>query len=269
MAALTVATGCENDTLHPAVDPPDLGFYADATPTPVPDAGFAPDAAEPPPAVEPVYIHTGSTLYGYLPGDNRAVEIGDFHTDQGEPPEMVDTAIDLEGKMYGGSRDERVFIVDPETAFCRFLFDFDDELNGLTFLADGRLVVAGERVSILDPRSGEVLDEIVTAQRYETSGDIVGLPDGKLYWTVRNRRDNGQTLSGDGVVRIDPVTHELRWLGVANIDRIYGLGYAEGMLLGFSSTGFVVTLNPGSGDVVDQQPLDGTWWGATTNPVRW
>lgn len=273
--------GCDDDTLTRRVDPPDSGVHPDApapdAPAPdaeEPDAGFedsgapdalvAPDAAEPEPATEPVYINTGDSLYSYDPNTNRATAIGSFR--QGNEPitGMVDIAIDLSGRMYGGTTERELFRIDPTDATCRFIATHDDLLHGLTFVSDGRLVVAGRRVSTVDPRTGARIEELVPEGVYETSGDIIGLPDGKLYWSVR-----GDAREGDGLVQIDPDTGDTRYQGQGAVPAIYGLGYAYGVLYGFGRDGVAVTIDRNSGQVVDEKVLDGRWYGATTNPVLW
>ncbi len=284
LAALPVLLlACESDPLYERPLPRDGGVTAprDGGPPPItPDAGFVdagtPDSGEPPPAMEPVYIHTGQTLYSYDPATNTTARIGDFFVTSGQLEDMVDIAIDREGRLYGGTRQagsqadaNRIYQIDPETAECRYRFSYDDTLHGMTFLPDGRLVIAGERVSVVDPISGQQLLEFPSANAYQTSGDIVGLPDGLLYWTVRGERRQNGSYESDGVVRIDPVTGNISWLGAAAVTAIYGLGYANGQLFGFSSSGVVVTIEPINGTVIRQAPLAGRWFGATTNPVLW
>lgn len=277
--------GCEDDRVFDVPEPPDVGFVDATVPDVGPpdsgvrelrDSGFLTqdtgviDSGFPPPAAEPVYIHDGDTLFSFDPDTNAVNEIGQFHDRNGPlDRDVVDIAIDLDGIMFGGTREpggeplgNGVYVIDPETAFARLVFEFDDTLNGMTFLDDGRLVIAGERVSVVDPRTGSVLLEFPAARAYETSGDIVGLPDGKLYWTVRGQ-------DADDVVRIDPTTGRLENLGSARLRSIFGLGYAKQQLFGFSSTGFVVVIDPRDGRVLRQDRLDGRWFGATTNPVRW
>ena len=270
---------CEGENLVTVPPPVDMGFPPDMGQPDLgqPDAGFPdtgpadlgqPDSGEPPPAQEPVYIHTGRILYSYDADTNTTQQIGMFRDRQG-PLEnaMVDIAIDNQGRMYGGTinraENNDVFQIDPETGYCFYKFSFNDQLNGMAFLDDGRLVIAGERISVVDPDDGTLLLEFPAAQMYETSGDVVGLPDGQLYWTVRNEDNN------DGVVRIDPIRGTVTWLGEARLGRLYGLGYANGELYGFSSMGFVVTIDPATGNVLRQDMLDGRWNGATTNPVVW
>lgn len=268
--------GCESDGLGvvpPPIDAgfPDVGFADDAqVDAGEPDAGFAPDAFAPdadppPPAREPIYIHTGSTLYSYDTVRNQAVPVGEFRTTRGQPiTDMADIAIDLTGRMFGGGVDRTVYLINPTTGQCEARFDSTDRVHGMTFLSDGNLVVAGDFVRIIDPNSGRVIRELVDDDGYQTSGDIVGLPDGNLYWTVRGDRN-----TGDLVVRIDPRTGNIRRLGEANADRLFGLGYADGVLYGFSADGVVVDLEPRDGSKIRERALAERWWGATTNPVVW
>ncbi|MEQ8277693.1 MAG: PQQ-binding-like beta-propeller repeat protein [Deltaproteobacteria bacterium] len=282
VAGTLLLVACESDPLYERQLPRDGGvvFVRDGGPAITPDAGTpdagTPDSGEPPVAMEPVYIHTGQTLFAYDPATNTTSQIGDFFVTSGQLEDMVDIAIDSQGRLFGGTRQagsqadaNRIYQIDPETAECRYRFSYDDTLHGLTFLPDGRLVIAGERVSVVDPISGSQLVEFPAANAYQTSGDIVGLPDGNLYWTVRGERRMDGSYENDSVVRIDPSTGNISWLGEAAVTRIYGLGYANGQLFGFSSMGVVVTIQPENGVVVRQAPLAGRWFGATTNPVLW
>jgi hypothetical protein len=280
LLALLVSFGCEKDALFVDETPPDSGVQLDAEPEDVGflDVGFV-DVGTPetdagvPPAAEPVYIQTGTTLYSYDPSVNRATRVGDFRDQNGEIDLMVDIAIDRNGTMYGGvsrrnndgSYQNQIYLVNPETAFCTFLYEFDDRLNGMSFLDDGRLVIAGERVTVIDPNSGQALVTWPSTDQYITSGDVVGLPDGFLYWTV----EGANMGDSDRVVRIDPSSGMTQVIGDASVESIFGLGYADGVLYGFTSRGQVVTLDPGSGNVLGVQMLDGRWYGATTNPVLW
>jgi hypothetical protein len=282
LLGLLLSFGCEKDALFVDETPPDSGVHPDAEVEPT-DAGFVDvgfvDASTPvtdagvPPADEPVYIQTGTTLYSYDPSINQAVRVGDFRDQSGVIDLMVDIAIDRNGTMYGGVSEHvgngvfenRIYLVNPETAFCTFLYDFDDRLNGMSFLDDGRLVIAGERVTVIDPNSGQALVTWPSTDQYVTSGDVVGLPDGNLYWTVKGENDG----DADRVVRIDPSTGSTAVIGDASVESIFGLGYAEGILYGFTSRGQVVTLDPTSGAVLALRDLSGRWYGATTNPVLW
>ena len=58
--------------------------------------------------------------------------------------------------------------------------------------------------------------------------------------------------------------------GVIDADGLYGVGYADERLYGFSSDGKIVAINPANAQTELLQTSDTIeWWGATTNPVRW
>jgi len=240
---------------------PDAGEQNDAG---VARDAAAPDAMPPPPAPEPIYIHTGATLYAYDSANNTTTSIGDFKLGRARIEDMADIAIDRTGRMFGGTVTKKIYVINPITAACDYEFDVEDRVHGMTFLPSGELVIAGDFVRVLDPSTGRVVRELVDDQGYLTSGDIVGLPDGNLYWTVR-----GDQNGGDLVIRIDPSTRVLHRLGAANAQRLYGLGYADDVLFGFSADGKVVELDASSGLVIRELTLPGRWWGATTNPVVW
>lgn len=210
-------------------------------------------------ATEAVYINTDETLYSFDPTTSTATPIGDFR-DRGQVISggMTDIAIDLNGIMYGGSF-TALYRINPTTAECTFVATLDDEMTGLTFVSDGRLVGAGAGVSFVDTTNGR-LTTLVPPGEYETSGDIVGLPDGMLYWT---------TTGGDLLIQVDPNDGTTRRRGSTGTYGIFGLGYAYGALYGFTSDGDVVVIDASNGRPGDTSPLAGRWWGATTNPVLW
>lgn len=259
-------TACDESMLSQADDPPDAGSSAADADVDPEDAGSPPDAIDPLVATEPVYLHTNRRLYSYDPMSNVATRIGNFHTESGSLADMVDIAINLDGYIFGGTANADIFRVDPRDGSCRYVTTSDMSLTGMTFLSDGRLVAAGEGVAIIDLESGFITEELVGSREhdYRTSGDIIGLPDGALYWAVE-----GQIGEGDGLVRIDPQTDEVRFLGSGSVSALYGLGYAYGTLYGFSPEGIVAILDTTTGTVVEQRPLEGRWFGATTNPVLW
>ncbi|MEN0065182.1 MAG: hypothetical protein AAGA48_23765 [Myxococcota bacterium] len=97
---------------------------------------------------------------------------------------------------------------------------------------------------------------------YDTSGDLVGLPDGFLYWTVRGEPN-------DQLVKVDPLTGATFLVGPIDEAKLFGLGYAEGALFGFGEEGPIVRIDPKTAETTELR-RDGTaWWGATTNPVKW
>lgn len=209
-------------------------------------------------ATEPVYINTGDMLYSYDPSTNTSSRIGAFRSGGNSVTDMTDIAIDLSGHMYGVSF-TKLYAINPSTAEATFVASVGDSMTGLTFVSDGRLVGAGSKVSFVDTSSG-ALTTLVPAGRYTTSGDIIGLPDGMLYWTVEG---------GDDLVQVDPGSGTTVRVGSIGVSALYGLGYADGKMLGFTSGGRVVTIDETTARSSSASSLSGSWWGATTNPVLW
>lgn len=211
-------------------------------------------------ATEPVYVNTGSTLYAYDPTTNTATKIGDFSEGGTRVTDMTDVAIDLSGHMYGCAYDE-LYAIDAGNARVSHVATMDASFNALTFLSDGRLIGAADaNVYYVDTTDGRT-SNLVRNTGFTSSGDIVGLPDGLLYWSV----DGGT----DQLVVVDPSSATADRLGDTGVSNLFGMGYAYGALLGFSSTGVVATLDTTDGRATAQEPLTGAWWGATTNPVLW
>ncbi|MFT5679258.1 MAG: hypothetical protein ACI8RZ_000162 [Myxococcota bacterium] len=218
---------------------------------------------EPPPAAAPVYAHTGTQLFEVEPATGERTLIGVFSSKDGaELSSFVDIAIDLEGKMYGGTFDA-LYRIDPSTAAVTAICSPDAGMVALTFTSDNELIAGGDDgVNIINITNCRVT-ELVTEGNYETSGDLVGLPDGYLYWTV----DSGDL---DGLVKVDPLTGQTTWIGDTGYSKIFGLGYNEGELLGFNSWGETITISPTTAEAsVLTKDDEMSWYGATTNPVEW
>ncbi len=219
---------------------------------------------EDPPAPEPIYLNSSTELYSFDPGTISVARIGAF-TALGEPVEqMQDIAIDLSGRMYG-INSEALWRINPLTAEVTHIADLDQEarLDSLTFVSDGRLIAAGNGgdvsdVWLVDESTGALFSLSFTTE-YASAGDIVGLPDGLLYWSVWDA----------GLLVVDPNTGSNRYLGSTSYDGIFGLGYAYGELWAFTASGEALVLDTADGSPIRVHSVGDSWWGATTNPVLW
>jgi hypothetical protein len=261
---------CSDYTVHKQTEPAGAGDEELTTDVdtgepvvdlPPQDTGEAPDTGEPVIEApdEPVYLHTGTTLYAWDPLVGHLQLIGDFWSVTGELREgITDIAIDGDGRFFGvGS--ESLYGINGHTAEVWEIAPIAFPMYGLTCTSDGRLVGGGDGLYELDTLTGAAT-ALVPEGRFETSGDLVGLPDGLLYWAVRE---------GDDLVVVDPTSGATSNRGEIGVERIFGLGYAYGALYGFTDAGVVLEINASTGAVVSTRSLPGTWWGATTNPVVW
>ncbi|MFM2153792.1 MAG: hypothetical protein RL199_2227, partial [Pseudomonadota bacterium] len=160
--------------------------------TPVP-----PPVPPPPPAKATLvsYANDSVSLFGWNPAQNQLSTIGKFWVlgaglgggvgDDG----MADIAIapaangSTGGELYGVSFHD-LYRIDATSARCERLSSrsSDEFFNALTFLPDGRLIAAGGTgVWELDKATGAIKSTIVSpGGQYQSSGDIIALPDGNL-----------------------------------------------------------------------------------------
>ena len=217
---------------------------------------------EEPVANAPVYAHSSDMLFEVEPATGQRTQIGTFSID-GQPIEdsFIDIAIDLDGRMYGATF-FGLFRINPEDASVREICAVDVDMVAMAFSSDGELFVGGaDGVQIINVNNCRTTPLAVGGD-YETSGDLVGLPDGYLYWTVRGDRD--------GLVRVDPLTGQTSWIGSTGFSRIFGLGYDDGVLYGFNDYGETIAISPSNASaniLITDRSI--SWYGATTNPVQW
>jgi hypothetical protein len=234
-------------------------------PEPDTDTEVIPDGDPPiPVASAPLYANTTDTLYEVDPETGELSVIGPFKNGTAGVNGMVDIAIDMDGGLFGGTFDS-LWRIDPETAALTKVCDIDVAMYALAFTSEGVLVAgAGRDIQTIDVKTCAVRT-LVSNSEYETSGDLVGLPDGFLYWSVRGGRNQP-----DELVRIDPVTTRTTWIGKIGYGKLFGMAYHDDQLYGFSSEGQTIRIHPGTaaGRPIGaaEQPA---WWGATTNPVVW
>jgi len=214
-----------------------------------------------PPASAPVYANTSTELFKVDTDFDLLESVGPFVLGSEQLEHFVDLAIDLDGRMYGGTYDA-LYEIGPTNAELRLHCTTQANMTAMTFGADGLLYVGGgSSIYSLDLEdcSSEL---VIESSEYETSGDLVGSPEGLLYWTVKG--DNG-----DELVRVDPTTGHVEWLRVLVAERLYGVGYDHGEVIGFSSFGKIISvpLDGEGSTVIASSEL--AWWGAATNPLEW
>ena len=231
------------------------------TGTPSDSGNTGPDDTDDPGVATAVnYVHTARTLYAW-DAFSGLVRVGDFSEGGGFADDITDIAIDADGRMMAVSF-TTLYRVDAATAALTAVAPLPGgSFAGLAFAGDGTLIGAGDGLWRIDPATGAATVLPGTAG-ITTSGDVVGLPDGQLYWTTLGS-------AGDDLYTVDPSTGAAQRVGAIAESGLWGIGYTDERLYGFSSAGLVVEIDPATAAVTDTVPLAGTWWGATTNPVRW
>jgi hypothetical protein len=213
-------------------------------------------------ATAKVYANTSGTLFEVDPITGSMNYIGDFK-ENGQPVDhFEDIAIDLSGHMYGGTG-EFMYLINPNTAEVRSICPLEIDTTALTFTSEGELIIGVDATLYKFDVVDCSMEVLIANSYYETSGDIVGLPDGYLYWSVRG--------SGtDKLIKVNPNSGYEEWVGDIGEERLYGMGFANEKLFGFSGSGIIVEIDPETGlSSFMKEANDLSWWGATTNPVMW
>ncbi len=250
-------------------DPEDTGEIPVDT---VPEESESEPEPEEPIADQPVYGHTSGELFVVDPQSGQRTFKGNFRSASGRAVTgFLDIAIDLNGYMFGGTgrgggTDPAIYRIDPQSAIVTKLCDTDIRMPALAFTSEGVLYAGAEREVTRVDLTTCTGSPLFSGSNYETSGDLVGLPDGFLYWTVK-----GSSNGRDALVRVDPRTGATHFVGNLQVGDLFGLGYDDGNLYGFGKDGSIVRINPLNAATTQLVAPSSTisWWGATTNPVLW
>lgn len=251
-----------------------------------PDSGTVemPEVDSGPPVVFPedvlVYAHSKDTLYSFEPSTNSVVEIGKFTLEGGKAENILDLAVDAQGKMFAVGV-TTLYSVDPTEATLTVIgfLDFGgaDEVQipalgfipATVFRSYEALLGADNtgRVFEINRETAKITDLGQYPDGWLSSGDIVSVKGLGTYATVK--RDNAVS---DTLVRITFNTNGIAAMTVVGpienesteFKRLYGLGYWGQSLYGFAADGTLISIDK---DTAKAQVVSGDtgtdeFWGA-------
>ena len=216
------------------------------------------DAPEPLPPLQPhVYAHDATTLYGVDLLTERVLALGGFHVTDGPGPLAIeDIALHPDGPLYAVSA-RALYEVDPTSAELTWICDVTGrELVALTATARGDLYAASMwGVYRLDPGDCRSPHELGSLGGYETTGDLVGPPDGRLFWLAFQGEalDHLMRIEGEDASYVDDLPGGHR-----------GLSWFDDALWGFRFDGEVLRIDPDTGLVHAGFTTSVAWRGAAS-----
>jgi len=216
-----------------------------------------------------IYAHSSDTLFTFSPYTNTVSTVGLFLlSGGGDPPSMLDLAVNAEGDVYTASADT-LFRVDPETAVVTEVADFDlpsgELLYALSFVVRGMLSPDAE--VMIGATNGGVLYRVDPATAHATrignypdgwqsSGDIVSVAGLGTYATLKRAEFDSDVVaqllfdsSGNATVIV---------LGPCGYQNLFGLGYWGRDLYGFTLTGQLLRIDRTSGAATIATEATGT-----------
>lgn len=215
------------------------------------------------PATQRIYTHSGTYLYAFDPRNNSETLIGRFSPPGGGMFGTIsDIAVSNSGVLIGISCLGLLYQINPSNAELTLLMNYPGGGNAITFLSNGKLIAAGgTRITTID-LANRTITPFTQDQYFESSGDIVALPDGFLYETV-------VAGASDNLVQINPSTGHTVVVGSVGFKDVAGLAYADGKLYGFNLSGTLIEINPatGRGTAIGATSLE--HYGAASSPVAW
>ena len=208
-----------------------------------------------------VYAHAGTTLYTIDTTTLVQTRVGDF-TNLGAQ-DMLDIAVDRDGRMIGVTRD-KIFEVDEATAAATFLADFGAVrgFSSLSFVPADAANPDGPEVLIAANDAGAVYRIDIAgaaatavqvgsygmqgATAIGSSGDIVSVRGFGTVATVN------VGTGPDFLARLDPANGwRATIIGTGTgFDKVFGLGFWGGKVYGFVDDGFAA----GTGGYQQRQP---------------
>jgi hypothetical protein len=248
----------------------------------VPDAGAPPDGGPRPDAGENidnvlVYAHSRDTLFSFSPRSLEVTEIGAFTLAGGAAPNILDIALDRDGVMYATSR-EALFRCDPMTAVLTEVGAFgiaDNELNALTFLAEGELGPTEVMIGAtdegnyyrIDPASGRATLLGSYPDEWLSSGDIVSVAGLGTFATLK-RSDYPADIAarirfaadGSSTVTVLGPTRS----ATTNYTQLFGVAYWGRSIFGFTNDGELLQIDKDTGAATAVSTATGSdqFWGA-------
>jgi len=226
-----------------------------------PDAELITTPAKPYEASQTMYSHSGDTLFRIDPEQLNVVTVGAFWPNA---PHMTDLAVTPDGRLYAISNNN-LFEVDGITAEVTWVAKVPGQINvALTFDKDGTLLAADKSGGVrrIDPQSGQVTEIGVYGDGMGSSGDLVGLSDGRLY----DVNDVGSAKSNNELIIVSPVSGQATRVGSIGFRMVWGLSFWGGTLYGFTRNGDFLSIDPASGQGTLIHGYAHEFWGAAVTP---
>jgi len=246
-------------------------------PTAVDDGGDDDSVIPPsgtPPAKAKVYAHSDAELFEIDPDDLDVRSVGSFAWPDDGYDSMTDIAINKAGTMVGISFD-KVYVVNPATAKTTLLADLDRSFNGMSFVPAQEIDGTGAEVLVaaaldgsfyrLDPTTGNSTPIGNYGSDMGSSGDVVSVSGFGTIATVT--RPDSET---DWLVRVDAATGRATPIGDTGVTGIWGLGFWENKVYGFTDANAFVLIDVQTGRAMAVEEGSVSWWGAgvtTSAPV--
>jgi hypothetical protein len=225
-----------------------------------------------------VYAETAHSLYQVDPTNptstTKICDFGGALAGTTSAKAVNDIAVDLTGQLFAITKTD-LYSINGSTCSATHLAALGasgttNGFNGLSFDAQGHLLAANDigDVKLIDVATGSVQTAGSFGGHFTCSGDIVTLSTGVVYATAKDTSCTGSSCN-DKLVSLNPgFGYQATLIGDIGYAGVFGLGYWDGTLYGFTRNGQSIQIDPvtGAGTLLGTQSTL-TFFGAGTTPL--
>lgn len=166
-----------------------------------------------------------------------------------------DIALGPDGKLYGSDA-YRLYLIEPGDGHASLVGSFGTFINGMTFLGETLYASGGTGFFAINLSSGQA--QLLGTTGYTSSGDLQWFA-GALYLTAT-------TEATDLLLRVDPASGNAVVVGDTGFYAVYGLAASGTELIAVTGAGYVLEIDPVTGQGAPIGTTDWAVYGATSVP---
>ncbi len=212
-----------------------------------------------------IYAHSSTDLYTVNPSGWVVTRVGAFANGD----QMTDIAVTPDGRLYGISFTS-LYSISKTTAKATFIADVPGSSNnGLTFLPGGDLLAADSAGDLkrINPATGAVTQIGNFNQSLSSSGDLAAIANGTMFGVSTTNAGGGDASGNNVLLRINTGTGAATPVGPIGFGWVWGLAYVNAKVIGFTTAGQIIEIDPqtGAGTLLANRSI--VWWGAGMSPL--
>jgi hypothetical protein len=217
------------------------------------------------PPTETIWANDPTTLYRVDPTTFAVTTVGSF----GVADQMTDVAVTPAGQLYGISF-TALYAIDEGTGAATYIADVPGTgNNSLTFLPNGTLLASDSMgaVKVVNPATGQTTAVGNYGSGLVSAGDLVATRSGIMYGTSSTTAGGGDASTNNVLLRVDVGTGVATQVGLTGFGDVWGLAYSNARVIGFTTEGQIVRIDPqtGAGALLAQPGI--MFWGAGQSPL--
>ncbi len=212
-----------------------------------------------------IWANSKTTLYKIDPKTFAVTTIGSFNAGE----DMTDVAVTPDGTLYGVSF-TKLYRIDKTNAKVTPLVAIGGTgNNSLTFRDNGTLLASDSAGSlkVINPTTGVVTTIGSYGDGLTSSGDLVAVANGTMYGISSKKKGGGDASSSNVLISVNTSSGKATAIGATGKSQVWGLAYAKSKVIGFTTAGEILQIDPqtGSSTVIANKGIE--FWGAGQSPL--